>query len=477
VNIDPRRYESRGPISPNEPETTEPVSFAWPDYRSVWRWHFYAGVFSIPFLIVLSITGAIYLFKPQIEAWENRPFEALTLDQPAKPLAQQAEAAMAAFPGSRFHSFELPPGESDAGRVMVTHGGRTIRCYVNPVSLELMHSVAVDDRFINVVKTLHGELLLGDRGSYLVELAACWTIVMILTGMFLWWPRKWTGLAGVIYPRLMSGKKPFWRDLHSVTGIWISAFAVILIVTGLPWAAFWGEYFKSVRGWTGTAVVRQDWSTGRGTGQGGHEHPAAAEEAADEHAHHRPGVDPSAGDRPMWDLTQLDRVVATVRPIPLAHPVIIAPPKKNGEGWGVQSMAGNRPLRANLTVDGRTGEVTSRDSFGDRHWVDRMVGTGIALHEGQLFGWLNQAIGLVTALGLVLLSASGTVLWWRRRKVGLLDAPKPASTRVRGPILWGSIVLLAVQLPLFGASLLFVLALQWLVRKRIPFTRVWLGLA
>lgn len=33
----------------------------WPDYASVWRWHFYAGVFCIPFVIVLSITGTIYL--------------------------------------------------------------------------------------------------------------------------------------------------------------------------------------------------------------------------------------------------------------------------------------------------------------------------------------------------------------------------------------------------------------------------------
>lgn len=477
MNIDPQGSETPGPIGSNEIETEESVSFAWPDYRSVWRWHFYAGVFSIPFLIVLSITGAIYLFKPQIQAWENRPFEALTLDQPAKPLAQQAEAVLQAFPDAKFHSVELSPGDSDAGRVMITRRGRTIRCYVHPVSLEVMHSVAVDDQFINVVKTLHGELLLGDRGSYLVELAACWTIVMILTGLFLWWPRKWIGLAGVIYPRLMSGKKPFWRDVHSVTGFWISAFALVLIITGLPWAAFWGEYFKSIRGWTGTAVVRQDWSTGRGMRPEGQEKPEGPEEIADEHAHHRAGGDPAAGDWPMWDLSQLDRVVSTVRPIRLAQPVVIAPPKKRGTDWGVQSMAGNRPLRATLTVDGQTGAVTNRQAFGDRHWVDRMVGTGIALHEGQLFGWLNQAIGLVTALGLVVLSASGTVLWWRRRKVGLLGAPKPASTRVRGPILWVSILLLAIYLPLFGASLLFVLALQWLVLRRLAITRVWLGLA
>jgi hypothetical protein len=30
-------------------------------YNAVWRWHFYAGLFCIPFIIWLSLTGTIYL--------------------------------------------------------------------------------------------------------------------------------------------------------------------------------------------------------------------------------------------------------------------------------------------------------------------------------------------------------------------------------------------------------------------------------
>ena len=49
----------------------------WPTYRTVWRWHFFAGAFCVPFVIFLSITGAIYLFKPQIEGAIDRPIEGL----------------------------------------------------------------------------------------------------------------------------------------------------------------------------------------------------------------------------------------------------------------------------------------------------------------------------------------------------------------------------------------------------------------
>ena len=46
-------------------------------YRLIWRWHFYAGVFCLPFIVVLCLSGAIYLFKPQIDAYLDRPLDSL----------------------------------------------------------------------------------------------------------------------------------------------------------------------------------------------------------------------------------------------------------------------------------------------------------------------------------------------------------------------------------------------------------------
>ena len=43
-------------------------------YRMIWRWHFYAGLFCLPFIIILACSGSVYLFRPQIEAWIDRDF-------------------------------------------------------------------------------------------------------------------------------------------------------------------------------------------------------------------------------------------------------------------------------------------------------------------------------------------------------------------------------------------------------------------
>ena len=42
---------------------TQKISF----YNLAWRWHFYAGLFVAPFMVLLALTGIIYLFKPQLD--------------------------------------------------------------------------------------------------------------------------------------------------------------------------------------------------------------------------------------------------------------------------------------------------------------------------------------------------------------------------------------------------------------------------
>ncbi|CAN5195542.1 hypothetical protein BH10PSE13_BH10PSE13_26200 [soil metagenome] len=42
-------------------------------YRPLWRWHFYAVLMVMPPVLILSVTGAIFLFKRQVERWEEPP--------------------------------------------------------------------------------------------------------------------------------------------------------------------------------------------------------------------------------------------------------------------------------------------------------------------------------------------------------------------------------------------------------------------
>jgi uncharacterized iron-regulated membrane protein len=87
--------------------SNSPAAQSWLSYRTIWRWHFYAGLFSIPLILWLSVTGSIYLFRPQIESLLDRPYEHLALDGPRAGAADQVRAALASVPGSNLHAYQL----------------------------------------------------------------------------------------------------------------------------------------------------------------------------------------------------------------------------------------------------------------------------------------------------------------------------------------------------------------------------------
>ncbi|MBN2971757.1 PepSY domain-containing protein [Roseomonas aeriglobus] len=427
---------------------------AWPGYTAVWRWHFYAGLFCIPFVLWLAVTGSVYLFKPQIEALIDRPYaDVAAATGPRASAARQAAAAVAAVPGSVLHRYQLPDTPTQAVQVIVGAGRQETRVYVHPQTLAVLKTVNEDQRLMRIVSRLHGELMVGNPGSYLVELAASWAIVMILSGLFLWWPRG-RGPAGVVWPRVSAGGRRFWRDLHAVAGFWVSLMALFLLLSGLPWAKSWGSYLKVVRAAVEGQPARQDWTTGRSGELSARASADAGTRAMlDEHAEHG-GMTMA---HPAAPYVPLDRLVAAVAPLRLAGPVLIAPPTGPGQPWTAKSDAANRPHRTDLTLDPASGAILTRTDFSQRRLVDRLVGYGIAVHEGALFGWLNQLLNLVTALGLILVSVSGVVMWWRRRPTGTLGAPVVRDGPPLAKAFFALVIALGVTLPLFGASLLAVI--------------------
>jgi uncharacterized iron-regulated membrane protein len=448
-------------------------------YRTLWRWHFYAGVFAIPFVIILSITGALYLFKPQLDAIHDASYRNLTITGALSTPEQQVAVALAAVPGATFTAYELVREKNDAVNILVKKSGEKIRVYVHPQTLAVLAIEKEDSRFLRIVHDIHGELLMGKVGSVLVELAACWAIVLVLTGVYLWWPRNANGIAGVLYPRLTLKGRLFWRDLHSVTGIWISCLVLFLLISGLPWALVWGSALKEVRSLGSTATQQQDWIiSGRSTSSDEHaKHNQMPSITIDEHAeHHHHGAD-GEGFNPLQKIVSLNLIVESAQQLHLVHPVLIAPPSASSPNWSAKSNAQNRPQRADAYFSAQTGKLINYQTFAQRQLLDRVIGIGVAAHEGQLFGWFNQLLGLLTALGLLAISISGFIMWRKRAPEGVLGAP-PAMPEAKIGYGFVAIILLsAILLPVLGASLIVILVLEKLIFSRWASAKQWLGLA
>lgn len=438
----------------NQP--TRKARRVWPGYAALRRWHFYGGIFCLPFFLWLAITGAVYLFKPQIEAWLDRPYENLPLNGARPAPSAEVQAALAAVPGSAFSHYEPPATSHGAAQVLVQHDGALLRVHVDPRDLHAMSIIDDDMRPMNVVSRLHGEMLLGDRGSTIIEVAGSWGIVMVVTGLCLWWPRGRWQAAGLFYPRLGQRGRSLWRELHSVAGVWISLITLSLLLSGLPWTANWGSYLNWMRNHWQATQGAPDWPIG------GSQPGARASDAGEE--------------SPAADLQPLDRLVPLAQSLNLVRPVWIAPPATGTAEWSISSHAQNRPQRVTHLVDAERAVVTRTQAFKDLNVVDRVVNIGIAAHEGQWFGWLNQALLLFNALGIVVVALSACVMWWRRRPSGHLGAPAPSERREIQPSLLAVVLALALLLPLFGLTLLLVLVIEAILLRGWPSAARWLGL-
>jgi len=131
-------------------------------------------------------------------------------------------------------------------------------------------------------------------------------------------------------------------------------------------------------------------------------------------------------------------MVATVAALHLDAPVIVSAPGGRSKRWTGKSDTLNRPLRVSVDLDPQSGQISGRQNFSDRHWIGRAVAYGIAAHEGQLFGWANVALKLLTGVSLILLSVSGVIMWWKRRDTGVLGTPKASLSRSSPAACWAS---------------------------------------
>lgn len=450
-------------------------------YRMVWRWHFYAGLFSAPFIFVLSLSGSIYLFKPQIDAYFDRPYNHLKLSQAIKSLDDQVAAAGLSLPGARLKSLEIRDDPSDAARVLfLKSDGEALRVFVKPDTLEILKTETEKSRFTSIVHDLHGELLIGTFGAILVELAGVWAIIMILTGLYLWWPTPEDGFAGVLYPRLNAKGRVFLKDLHSVTGVWISFFALFFLISALPWTTLWGGGLKYLRSYGQAAPTKQEWTTGPASAKALQQDlfkeatPSTALSTYEhqEHQSHQmtgPGTSERTGG--------FDRIAPLALPLKLEVPIFLTPPSAASPNWKLQSETQNRPQRKTIEFDPKTFRQISEKSFSDHVLLDRIIDVGIAAHEGQLFGVFNQILGLMTAIGYLVLVISSTLMWWRRRPQGVLGAPSkimPARRTPRNFIIFA--LVLGVLLPTLGASLLLIVVFEFFIRRYSPQATQWLGL-
>lgn len=429
-------------------------------YPIFWRWHFLAALIVIPFVLWQSVTGTLYLWS---EWWMDLRYPQVRFvpvsDTKVPPSAQMSAAfastgARQTLPVATEHNH----GAHQAGAQSQTSAGRPVQqivlhddprrstevifqgsdglpypVFVNPHTGQAIGALTSGQWLPGISRSLHAGWPLGAPGNWLLELGNCWAIVMIVTGIYLWWPRG-RSLRQALRPRRDAGARVYVRDLHAIVAVIISAVFIFFLISALPWTSFWGGEVLS----RAQKLLGQESPAGFSIG-------GASTDQMD-----------SAG-------SSMDAAVRTARERGVKGTITVQlSPWKDAPLFVANRTSSIWDDRI-VTAYSASGKLIGDFQNQDLPAIPRLVAVGIHVHQGD-FGPVNVWLNTLLACSLIWLSITGIVSWWIRRPKGQSGVP-PRRNVPWSPAILVPLVLMAVLLPLFGFSVVVAAALGSMMTK------------
>lgn len=205
------------------------------------KFHLWLGLTSGLLVFIIAITGCMYAFQVEIQDLTQRyrfvePAQALM-----RPPSELKKVAESLHPGKHIHAV-LYSGPERAAQVIffAFEPAYYDIVYLNPYTAEVLKDKNMETDFFHLVLDGHFYLWLPPEiGQPVAASATLVFVVMLVSGLILWWPRKRKHSK----QRFQIKWNARWRrrnyDLHNVLGFYVSAIALILALTGLVWGFQW----------------------------------------------------------------------------------------------------------------------------------------------------------------------------------------------------------------------------------------------
>lgn len=460
---------TNGADAPTAPSAVNKLYFA------AWRWHFYAGLYAAPFLVMLACTGLIMLWISFFAGLGDEKTTVAPGDTPIAISALQA-AAEAAIPGGTATQYVAPLAPDHVAAFAVAANGTVTGVTLNPFTGEVLHTFPWRAGLYDLANDIHGTLFLGITGDRMIEAAASLALLLVATGLYLHWPRNGAGWRRALIPgaNARAGRN-LWKSLHGAIGLWMSALMIVFLISGLSWAGIWGE--KMVQAWSTFPAAKWDNVPLSDDTHASMNHGNSNEVPWNLEQTPLPLSGSLAGTTAITGRVTLDSVAAFADSLGFDHRYQLTLPRNAAGVWTIShdSMSNDGPdptADRTIHIDQYTGNVLADVQYSDYSAYAKAMAWGVAFHEGDLGAW-NFVLNTLFCVAMIFLPVSGLVMWWKRRPPGAarLAAP-PAPAEV--PYAKGAILItlaLSLAFPVLGLTLLAVIALDLLILTPIPALR------
>jgi uncharacterized iron-regulated membrane protein len=201
--------------------------------RALFQVHLWIGLALGLYLVMLSITGSVLVYRNELDEMFRTPRPAFDAD--AKRLTTDELRALAekAYPGYAVTRVgERITRRNPTIEVWVEKGSERKERLFNPYTGDdLGDSVTQGEYFVLWLARLHDELLLDRPGRWWNGMLSALTVILSVTGLVVWWPgmSRWKRSLKI---KVSSGWRRFNWDLHSAIGFWLFLFMLMWGISG-----------------------------------------------------------------------------------------------------------------------------------------------------------------------------------------------------------------------------------------------------
>lgn len=349
--------------------------------------HLWLGLSTGLIVFIVSITGCLYVFEEEIR-------EITQSDRLYVPLQQKPFIGLEQVIGS----FEKLASKEKISVIRITNKqpNATIEItakkkiyYFNPYDGQLVYKGGRD--WLDTVKEIHMTLLLGETGKFIQRWSVVIFVLMLISGLILWFPRQVRLLRQSLSIKWKGSFKRVNYDLHNVLGFYASGILLVISLTGLFFA--FKEVKMAASFFTGTKL-----SAGKTVES---VKPVVIEPLARRYSKL---YEDMMQQYPGAELTSF-----SVR--------------KDGE-LRLRLIYPYRWARNQNTFffDEANGQLLRAKLYKEYNGADLVEATNYDLHTGRLFGLPGKIIACLAALISASLPVTGLIIWLKKRRKPRLSA-------------------------------------------------------
>jgi uncharacterized iron-regulated membrane protein len=364
--------------------------------------HLWLGLASGLVVFILGLTGCIYAFEDEIRELVYHERLYITPEHKARlPVSTLLGRAQKQL-GNHYqlNMFEVTNAPDRTYRFMafkindqkISYFGQreySYNVYVNPYNGQVVKVENNKYEFFTLVLYLHYDLFLAKIGKQIVGWSTIVFIVLLISGVVLWWPKNKSAVRQRVWFQWKDTTK--WKrknyDLHNILGFYFMSLCLIISLTGLVWAFTW--FSESVQYMANGGVATP-----------------------------KPKIIFSDTASVKKD-PPLDAVLRDLQKrIPQAASYSFFLPRKESDVLNATALFDGTERYKFVTnqYDQHTGRLLQNRRFDEKPRGEKLRNMNYDLHVGSILGFPGKVLAFFASLTATSLPITGIVIWWGRRK-------------------------------------------------------------